>query len=381
MARSAGTDRPDTIAGSDAADLLIGAAGNDALSGLAGNDVLRGDAAGPVRIAAFGDSLTSFPPLAGSQQFPVHLAHALDTNGIQADVLNFGVSGETSFDGSQRVGSVLAARPDIAIVEFGTNDTLRGWPNDVTETHLNAILQTLSAADVEILLAGTYPSFSTDSGVRGHVAPDDAAAFDAIYARLATTYDAVYYPNFLHGVLTNPSLNLGDGIHQNGAGAAYIAANILSQVEVAIDRVGPAGDDALDGGAGNDRLIGGSGNDRLLGGDGNDSLWGGSGADALDGGGGNDLLDGGPGADSLTGGAGSDAFVFAPGWGADTIADFARGADWLDLTTFGIRDVAGLNDEAQVIATPGGLRLDFGGGHEVTLLGINSLTDGDLFNG
>ncbi len=128
---------------------------------------------------------------------------------------------------------------------------------------------------------------------------------------------------------------------------------------------GQAGADRINGGGGRDVVIGGGGNDRLNGQAGADRIDGGAGSDVLSGGGGNDrlagragadTLDGGAGNDLLTGNAGADTFVFAPGGGRDTIADFQDGLDLIDLTGFGFASVAearsfAANDGGDVVFT------------------------------
>lgn len=157
MANLTGTSGTDVITGTAGADVLVGHGGNDQLVGGDGNDVLRGDddgSAAPIRIAAYGDSLTSFYQLAPEDQMPVQLAHDLGADGVIGEVFNFGVGGETAYEGLQRVDSVMGVHPDVAIVEFGTNDALQDLPVDVTEANLDAILRDLSDHGIGIVLAG-----------------------------------------------------------------------------------------------------------------------------------------------------------------------------------------------------------------------------------
>ena len=140
---------------------------------------------------------------------------------------------------------------------------------------------------------------------------------------------------------------------------------------------GPA-DNCVKGGPGDDMLYGGGGNDRLMGGPGQDVLLGGNGNDKLYGGDGDDVLDGGPGDDFLQGNAGNDTFVFAPGYGQDTINWLERG-DKIDLSAFGLTDLTGLSEAATATsgkASSGAsyLVLDFGDGDRLTINGIAKLT-------
>jgi Ca2+-binding RTX toxin-like protein len=143
----------------------------------------------------------------------------------------------------------------------------------------------------------------------------------------------------------------------------------------------PGGDDSLFGGDGDDRILGQKGDDEIFGGAGNDTLKGQAGSDEIDGGGGDD---------SLNGGGGGDRFVFAPGFGRDTIADFGRGADILDLTAFLVPGFAVLDEDGDgrietgegggiFTATVGSETiLDFGGGNVLTLQGATNLGADDF---
>jgi hypothetical protein len=149
--------------------------------------------------------------------------------------------------------------------------------------------------------------------------------------------------------------------------------------------VGNAGDDFLDGGTGNDRLIGGADNDTLNGGVGNDFMAGGAGNDTLNGGAGNDLLEGGAGNDLLIGGTGNDAFIFAEGFGKDTIQGFdasaTGGQDLLIIAGLGI-DADNFTEEV-VITNLGTDTLVTIGANTITLLGVdgagaNAVTSDDF---
>lgn len=315
-------------------DVFVGGAGNDVLSGGEGNDILRGDGdpgAGTVRIAAFGDSLINYgQSFSPEEEFPNQLQEALARDGVNADVLNFGVGGERSVDAVSRLDSVIAAEPQVAIVEFGTNDALRFVSTERVHDALDQIVGQLTASGIQVVLAGAYATYENDGQQHGYSDPADIAAFEAIFPNVATKYGAILYPQFLDGVREDPALGLGDGIHANPAGIAHVAENILPAVEHALGRLGPVGDDTLEGGEGDDRLDGGLGND---------SLAGGSGDDRLSGGGGHDVFhfEAGDGVDTITdfGGAGAgamtsgdeDLIAFGPGLTADAMTMTQVGND------------------------------------------------------
>jgi acyl-CoA thioesterase I len=180
-------------------------------------------AARPVTILALGTSLTQGYGLPPGTEFPVVLQAALKTAGIDAAIVNAGVSGDTSAGGLARLDWSLEDHPDAAIVELGSNDALRGLPPDQTEKNLDAILGRLKAAHIPVLLAGIKAP--------RNLGPDYASAFDAIYPRLASRYGAILYPFILDGVALDPTLNQADGLHPNPAGVRIIVNKMLPYVK------------------------------------------------------------------------------------------------------------------------------------------------------
>ena len=190
--------------------LLIGAGSGQAL-------------AAPVKILALGTSLTQGYGLPPGTDFTVQLQGALKRGGVDATVINAGVSGDTSAGGLARLEWSLADRPDAAIIELGSNDMLRGLPPQQTEKNLRAILARLKAAHVRVLLIGMK--------AQRNLGPDYVKQFDTIYPRLAKEYDALFYPFFLDGVALNPKLNQADGIHPNPEGVKVVVARMLPLVK------------------------------------------------------------------------------------------------------------------------------------------------------
>ena len=184
-------------------------------------------AAMPIRILAFGDSLTAGFNLPSGDAFPVKLEAALKAKGYAVQVVNAGVSGDTTAGGRARLEWTLADRPDYApdyaIVELGANDALRGLDPELTYGNLDAILARLQGRKVKVLLAGMLaPRNLGDAYVR---------AFDAIYPRLQAKYGVALYPFFLDGVALHPELTLPDGMHPNAQGVDRIVTGILPAVE------------------------------------------------------------------------------------------------------------------------------------------------------
>jgi acyl-CoA thioesterase-1 len=176
-----------------------------------------------LKILALGSSLTQGYGLPPGTEFTSQLQAALQASGIDAEVENAGVSGDTSSGGLSRLDWSLADHPDAAIIELGSNDMLRGIPPEVTEKNLRAILTTLQKDHVAVLLTGMQ--------AQRNLGADYVKAFDGIYPRLARDYNVVFYPFFLDGVALNPKLNQADGVHPNPAGEKIIVARILPYVK------------------------------------------------------------------------------------------------------------------------------------------------------
>jgi len=177
----------------------------------------------PVKILAFGTSLTQGYGLPPGTEYTTVLQEKLKAAGVDARIINAGVSGDTSADGLSRLDWSLADKPQAAIVEVGSNDALRGLAPAQTEKNLDAILAKLKTAHVAVLLCGMHAP--------RNLGPEYAAQFDAIYPRLAKQYGVLFYPFILDGVALNPKLNQADGIHPNPAGVKIIVSRILPYVQ------------------------------------------------------------------------------------------------------------------------------------------------------
>ncbi len=189
-------------------------------------------AAGESVILAFGDSLTAGFGLSARDAFPEQLARALHTAGVDATVINSGVSGDTTAGGRARLDWSLPEKVDLVIVELGANDGLRGIEPAETEANLDAILAALDAREIPVLLAGMLAP--------PNLGREYANAFDTIFPRLAARHDVAFYPFFLEGVAADAALNQPDGIHPNAAGVARIVARITPHVIRALEQGGGA---------------------------------------------------------------------------------------------------------------------------------------------
>lgn len=180
-----------------------------------------------LRLLALGDSLTAGYLLPANDGFTAVLEKALRAKGRNVEVVNAGVSGDTSTGALERLDWAMGDGVDAAIVEIGANDMLRGMDPKITEKAIDAILTRLREKNVKILLAGMLatPSLGTEY----------KTAFDRIYPDLATRHGVPLYPFFLDGVAGQKDMQMTDGLHPTRAGVERIVAGILPFVEKALD--------------------------------------------------------------------------------------------------------------------------------------------------
>jgi len=182
------------------------------------------------RIVALGDSLTAGYGLPSNQGYPSVLQQLLDEAGYRYEVVNMGVSGDTSAGGLRRVDWALEGDVRVVIVALGGNDGLRGLSPADLERNLGGIIDRARARGIPVLLCGME-------------APPNLGAsytreFRAVYPRLAKRDGVTLLPFLLDGVAGDPSLNQADGIHPNADGARRMATLVLSRLEPLLDRRG-----------------------------------------------------------------------------------------------------------------------------------------------
>lgn len=181
------------------------------------------------RILAFGDSLFAGYALDDDQGYPEVLQDALRARGINARVIDAGVSGDTTAAGRQRIGFVLDAQPaapELALVELGGNDVLRGISPAETRENLIAILTELQARRIPVLLMGMRaPPNLGDAFV---------AEFDGIYPALSKRFGTALVPFFLEPVYDKPALIQQDRIHPTAEGIEAIVAATTDDVAGAL---------------------------------------------------------------------------------------------------------------------------------------------------
>jgi acyl-CoA thioesterase-1 len=186
-------------------------------------------AAKPLKMVVLGDSLSAGLGLSGQAAFPARLQKALRDNGIEVDISNAGVSGDTASGGRDRLDWSVPEGTDAVIVELGANDALRGIDPTVTRAALSEIVGRLKGRGIAVMLCGMVapPNYGSDY----------AARFDAIYPDLAKSSGVPLYPFFLEGVAANPKFNQPDGIHPTAEGVDIIVRNILPSVEAFIGTI------------------------------------------------------------------------------------------------------------------------------------------------
>jgi acyl-CoA thioesterase-1 len=181
------------------------------------------EAAKPIKMVVLGDSLSAGLGLSGPAAFPARLQKSLKDKGIDVDMVNAGVSGDTTSGGRDRLDWSVPEGTEAVILELGANDALRGLDPKVTRAALTEILTRLQARKIAVLLCGMVapPNYGADY----------SAKFNAIYPDLAKTFQVPLYPFFLEGVATDAKLNQADGMHPTAEGVDLIVKNILPTVE------------------------------------------------------------------------------------------------------------------------------------------------------
>jgi acyl-CoA thioesterase-1 len=180
------------------------------------------------KIVAFGDSLTAGYGLAPAQSYPSLLQQKLDTDGYKYEVVNAGISGDTSAGGIRRIDWSLEGDVKIVILELGANDILRLQPIDQMKKNLSRIIERAKAKGAKVLLAGMEAP--TNSG------PLYARQVHEAFIDLAKEYDIAFIPFFLEGVAGIQALNQNDGIHPNEVGTRVVAENVYKHLTPLLEK-------------------------------------------------------------------------------------------------------------------------------------------------
>jgi acyl-CoA thioesterase-1 len=177
-------------------------------------------------IIAVGDSLTAGLGVNEDEAYPALLQEKLRQEGHNWQVINAGISGETSSGVLSRVNWIIAQHPDIVILETGANDGLRGVPTMTIRKNIGQAVHLLKEAGVEVVLAGMQ--------MLQNYGPDYTKLYAAIYPAVAKEQKVILIPFFLEGVAGDKSLNLRDGLHPNPEGQRIVARTVYPFVVQAI---------------------------------------------------------------------------------------------------------------------------------------------------
>ncbi len=171
-------------------------------------------------IVFFGNSLTAGYGLDPREAFPALIQNKLDSLGLKYNVINAGLSGETTSGGNSRVEWVLNQKPDVFILELGANDGLRGIPLAETRANLQSIIDKVRKKNPEaiIVLAGMQ--------IPPNMGPEYTSEFRTIFPELAESNQIALIPFLLDGVAGIPDLNQRDGIHPTAEGQTIVATNV-----------------------------------------------------------------------------------------------------------------------------------------------------------
>lgn len=184
------------------------------------------------RVVFLGDSLTSGLGISPSQAFPAIVEEKLRAEGLDADVVNAGISGDTAAGGRRRLDWALEGDVRVLVLALGANDGLRGNPVRAMKADLEAIIGAAKARGITVLLLGMEapPNFG----------PEYTAEFRQAFRDLASEQDVAFVPFFLDGVAGVPALNQGDGLHPNAEGARRIAGTVWAALEPLVEARLPA---------------------------------------------------------------------------------------------------------------------------------------------
>lgn len=181
------------------------------------------------RIVAFGDSLTIGLGLLEQEAYPALLQRKIDDAGYQFEVINAGVSGDTTAGALRRLDWALEGEVKVLIVAFGGNDGLRGLPVAQMKENLSTIIDKARDRNVVVILAGMEapPNFGQEY----------ATQFRQAFRDVALQKRVLFLPFLLNNVAGKPELNQADGIHPNQQGTQIVANNVWKVLEPLLDQI------------------------------------------------------------------------------------------------------------------------------------------------
>lgn len=181
------------------------------------------------KIVVLGDSLTAGLGLTETEAYPALLQRMIDSDGYEFEVINAGVSGDTTAGGLRRLEWVMKEDVQVVIVALGANDGLRGLPIAQMKENLSRIIEMAKSRSAAVIVAGMEapPNYG----------PEYAASFRQVFADVARQHRVVFVPFLLAGVAGNSTLNQQDGIHPTAEGQAIIADTVWKALHPILDQI------------------------------------------------------------------------------------------------------------------------------------------------
>jgi acyl-CoA thioesterase-1 len=189
----------------------------------------------PITIVFLGDSLTAGLGLLSQQAFPALIEDKFSDEGYHVEVVNAGISGDTSAGGLRRLEQFLTPRTRILVVALGANDALRGLTVTQTRENLTGIVRAAQLKGIQVVVCGMEAP--TNYG------EDYRASFREVYLKIGLEFGnkIVSVPFLLEGVAGIPAMNQTDGIHPNEAGSRAIADMLYPRLRMVVDSIGGGG--------------------------------------------------------------------------------------------------------------------------------------------
>lgn len=174
-----------------------------------------------IKILFIGDSLTAGYGLREDQAYPALLEKFFKDDGIEVEVLNGGVSGDTTAGGLRRINWMLNnSQPDVCIIALGGNDMLRGLPTEKTKANIKEMISKIKASSALPIIFGIHAP--------ENLGPRYVSSFNGLFRDLAQTEKVPLLDNYIEDIAGRPKLNLSDGIHPNETGQKMLAEKIYN---------------------------------------------------------------------------------------------------------------------------------------------------------
>lgn len=174
-------------------------------------------------LIAMGDSLTEGLGVETEKAYPAQLEARLEKDGLDWEVVNSGVSGETSSAALSRLEWVMKAKPDAILLVTGANDGLRGIDPTITQQNLDSLVTQIKQSGTKVMLGGMKAP--------ANLGDDYTRKFEQLYPAVAQKHEVPLIPFFLEGVAKNPELNQADGKHPTEEGYSVIVEQIAEPVK------------------------------------------------------------------------------------------------------------------------------------------------------